>query len=74
MVDDYPEITVVPTIPVLENNLLGDSEGGNGVGELSDAIALVPNCIVVSGQECSLSIFLVRKRLVFGLHMLVLNH
>ncbi len=51
VVVDYPKITVVPTIPVLENTLLlSDSEGGNGVDELSNGIALLPDHVVVSGQ------------------------
>ncbi len=62
MVADYPEITVVPTIPVLENTLLlSDSEGGNGVDELSDGITSLPDHVVVSCQECSLSLGYVEK-------------
>ncbi len=62
MVADYPEITVVPTIPVLENTLLlSYSEGGNGVDELSDGIAPLPDHVVVSGQEYSLSLGFVEK-------------
>ncbi len=62
MVADYPEITVVPTIPVLENTLLlSDSEGGNGEDELSDGIGQLPDHVVVSCQECLLSLGSVEK-------------
>ncbi len=58
MVADYPEIIVVPTIPVLENTLL---LSGNEEDELSDGITLLPDHVVLSCQECSLSLGYVEK-------------
>ncbi len=55
VVADYPEVTLVPTIPVLENTLLlSYSVGGNANGEdeLSDVIAPFPDHIVVSCLWC----------------------
>ncbi len=47
---------------MLENTLLlSDSEGGNGEDELSDGITPLPDHVVVSCQECSLSLGSVEK-------------